>query len=232
MAAWLKIVVSPVLFRVGIPLASTSRVYGDDMRMILAMACISVALVVPSAGQAAVTVGELADSTSQTCDGSGNNLIQADSAPGSKSFAMPSKGVITSWSHRSAGVAGSKLQLKVFRPEGDDKFKNVGQSEFRRVDERGIVHSRTHIRVRAGDVLGLGLATNADEAPTSCFDPDGDSGDAEFARSKNLKPGESGTFPAGPFPVRLNVSAKLEKKSSRGAALRSSYWPASSATSP
>lgn len=173
------------------------------------------ALALPAASEAAVTVGELAASTNEACDGPNNNLVQAQSAPGRNSFALPSNGVVTAWAHSSRGISGSSLKLKVFRRVGANTFRTVGESGFRPFDETGVASNATRIPASAGDVLGLGLATNAATSPASCFDPGGGAGDEEFARAADLPPGQSGTFPAGPFPVRLNVTARLEADADR-----------------
>ncbi len=90
-----------------------------------------------------------------------------------------------------------------------------------RFDYNGVITKRTRIRVRRGDVLGLGLASNAPSSPTSCFDPGGFRGDREFARAEDIRRGQIRRFPAGPFQVRLNVRATLRPDGrNRFAALR------------
>jgi len=182
--------------------------------LILASACGAIVLALPSAGQA-ITVGEVSDSLNEACDGRNNSLVQAKSAPGHRSFRIPRNGVITAWAHNSRGISGSKLKLKIFRPMRGGRFKMVGESAYGRFDNNGVITKRTRIRVRRGDVLGLGLAGNASSSPTSCFDPDGFRGDREFARAEDIRRGEVRRFPAGPFQVRLNVRARLEPDADR-----------------
>ena len=86
----------------------------------------------------------------------------------------------------------------------------VGQSAFGAFDETAATSYPTRIKVEAGDVLGIGLAANAGSSPPSCFDPNGGPGDAERGRGSDVPPGTSQPFPSGPFPVRLNVVARLE----------------------
>ena len=182
--------------------------------LILASACCAAALALPSAGQALI-VGEVADSVNEACDGRNNSLVQAGSAPGHKSFRIPRNGVITAWAHNSRGISGSKLKLKIFRHVRGRRFKMVGESSFERFDENGVITNRTRIRVRRGDVLGLGEANNARSSPTSCFDPGGFRGDREYARASDVRRGQIRSFPAGPFRVRLNVRARLEPDADR-----------------
>ena len=182
--------------------------------LILASAVSALVLALPSSGHA-VIVGEVSDSINEACDGRNNSLVQAKSAPGHKSFRIPRNGVITAWAHNSRGISGSKLKLKVFRPMRGGRFKMIGESAYGRFDENGVITKRTRIRVRRGDVLGLGLANNAPSSPTSCFDPGGFRGDREFARAEDIRRGEVRRFPAGPFQVRLNVRARLEPDADR-----------------
>jgi len=182
--------------------------------LILASACCAVVLALPSGGHALV-VGQVTNSLNEACDGRNNSLVQAKSAPGHKSFRIPRNGVITAWAHNSRGISGSKLKLKIFRPQGGRRFKMIGESSFERFDNNGVITNRTRIRVRRGDVLGLGLANNAPSSPASCFDPDGFRGDREYARADDVRRGQTRGFPAGPFQVRLNVRARLEPDSDR-----------------
>lgn len=176
----------------------------------VAFACLALLFCLLPSSSPAVTVGQLADDLNEACDGRNNSLVQARSAPGRRSFALPRSGVITSWAHNSRGISGSKLKLKVFRRVRGGKFRMIGESGFRGFDRNGVVRYRTRIRARRGDVLGLGLAGNAHVSPASCFDPDGSPGDREFARAEDIRRGDARRFPAGPFQVRLNVSARLE----------------------
>jgi hypothetical protein len=180
----------------------------------LASVCCATALLAPGAVKA-ITVGQVTNSLNEACDGRNNSLVQAKSAPGHRSFRIPRNGVITAWAHNSRGISGSKLKLKIFRPVRGRRFKMVGESAFGRFDDNGVITKRTRIRVRRGDVLGLGLAANAPSSPTSCFDPGGFRGDREYARAEDVRRGQVRGFPAGPFQVRLNVRARLEPDADR-----------------
>jgi len=161
-------------------------------------------------GHAAVTVGETATSTNEACDGANNNTVQVGVAAGHNSFAAPSAGVITSWSHNARSTSdGTVLKLKVYRAQGSS-FLAVGESEFQDVSDAGPRTFATRIVVAAGDVLGLGLGANADTHPASCFQPNGTTGDDYRNRVSDLVTGTAGTFPGGPFQVRANVAAQLE----------------------
>jgi hypothetical protein len=163
-----------------------------------------------SPAQAAVTVGETATSTNEACDGAGNNTVQVGVAAGHNSFAAPSGGVITSWSHNARSTSdGTVLKLKVYRAQGSS-FLAVGESEFQDVSDAGPRTFATRVVVAAGDVLGLGLGANADTHPASCFQPNGTTGDDYRNRVGDLVTGTAGTFPGGPFQVRANVAAQLE----------------------
>ncbi|HYI36029.1 MAG TPA: hypothetical protein VEX39_05470 [Thermoleophilaceae bacterium] len=183
------------------------------MRRGLAWSLLSLAagLAAASPAQGAVTVGETATSLNEACDGANNNTVQLAVAPGHNSFAAPSAGVITSWSHNARSTSdGTVLKLKVYRAQAGGNFLAVGQSDFRDVSDAGPRTFPTRIAVAAGDMLGLGLGANAATHPASCFQPNGQAGDVYRNRVGDLVTGTVGTFPGGPFNVRANVSARLE----------------------
>jgi hypothetical protein len=83
--------------------------------------------------------------------------------------AIPSAGVITSWSFTLAGILPAEIQanekLKVFAPTGvPGQFKVVGESAPARL-QGGLTTSTTRIPVQSGDLLGSSL-TIVDEAGT------------------------------------------------------------------
>ena len=180
------------------------------MRPIRVLPFVVVLVSLGAPAQAAVTVGETATSTNEACDGANNNTVQVGVAAGHTSFAAPSPGVITSWSHNARSTSdGTVLKLKVYRAQGSS-FLAIGESQFQDVSDSGPRTFPTRVVVAAGDVLGLGLGANADTHPASCFQPNGTAGDDYRNRTTDLITGSTGTFPGGPFQVRANVSAQLE----------------------
>ena len=159
-----------------------------------------------------VDVGET-KATNEACSAAQNNLVQAGSGAGRNSYAMPYSGVLTSWSHDARQVPGAQLKLKVFRPQGGNRFMTVGESGFHDVGEAKTHTFPVRIPVQAGDVLGLGLADNRDDPdnqPASCFFRDAVGGDVMRERVGDLPPGQSGDFNDGGAQVRASVSARLE----------------------
>jgi hypothetical protein len=75
---------------------------------------------------------------------------------GPVAYEVPSDGVITSWSHQTAGMfVQSALKLKMARPAGGNSFTIVGDSERESTLPSQLNTFPTRIPVLAGDVMGL-----------------------------------------------------------------------------
>src|SRR5688572_29223147 len=75
------------------------------------------------------------------------------------SYAAPFGGVITSWSHQAAGSV-FQLKLKVGRPQGENVFTIIGQSDLETLTPGVLNTFDTRISVAAGDVIGFYATTN------------------------------------------------------------------------
>lgn len=119
------------------------------MLLVLALAAV---LAVPSAS-AATTVGQLLQpTTSCTANQTRLQLTVADG----NSYAMPSAGVLTSWSFQAGIIPLSGLQFKVARPLGGNSFKIVGTTPAG-PQTAGAVNTTPAalIPVQQGDLIGL-----------------------------------------------------------------------------
>jgi hypothetical protein len=84
-------------------------------------------------------------------------LFQTSSADGT-SYAVPTDGVVTSWSFQGSGVQDSQVTLRVYRSlaPGTDRFVPVGDGgpvTLHSGDQEFVTPAR--ITVKAGDVIGL-----------------------------------------------------------------------------
>jgi len=129
-----------------------------------------------------------------------NTYLQSVS-PGS-SYAAPSDGVITSWSHQASGSATGMLRLKLGRPAGGSNFTIVGESEVQPLVPSTLNSFPTRIAVKAGDVLGL-------RTPNSTNCSVGSAGHVLVQAIGDVPPGTTASY-ASAGSVRLDVSAILE----------------------
>jgi hypothetical protein len=164
------------------------------------------ALGVSSSAAAQVAVGQLApgSSPSATCEYfSDYDELQLSVASGT-SYTVPGAGVITSWSHNAASVAGQNLGFKVFRPLGGSYLV---VAEDRRSLTPGTLNTfPVSIPVQAGDIVGLAVPATG---PTACFFETGQTGDVIGYRQGLTPPGGVFSVEETFNQVRLNVSATL-----------------------
>jgi hypothetical protein len=124
-------------------------------------------------------------------------------------YVVPGTGLITSWSHYAGPMAGSKAQLRVWRPTANPlAYRLVAAT-----DDRPLTASKLNtftlavpIKVKAGDIVGLARPANA---PQACVRTTGMDGDQVRDRPlDNTQPGEETEFldPPG-TKSRVNVAA-------------------------
>ncbi len=104
----------------------------------------------PSSALGATTVGEDFAPT-QPCF-TFNSYVQSGSA--GNQYAVPTDGVITSWSHQ-AGSIGPSLKFKVLRPKGSNTFSLVGESGLTPTVANQLNTFDTRIPVISGDLIGM-----------------------------------------------------------------------------
>ena len=101
---------------------------------------------------AAVPVGETF--APDTAYSSGANTFLQGGSPGGQ-YAIPSSGVITSWSFQANAGPPAQLRLKVARNMGGFSFRIMGQSAIEAPIQNQLGVFPTRIAVQAGDVLGI-----------------------------------------------------------------------------
>ncbi|HSD25344.1 MAG TPA: hypothetical protein VLB79_13570, partial [Solirubrobacterales bacterium] len=163
---------------------------------------------------ASITLGQLATSIPDS-DCSGDIPIDElqPTVSSGNSYIVPSRGLITSWSNRSATDPGQVLAFKVFRNEGGNTYRVVGHDGPRALVSSALNTFPTSIAVQAGDVIGLHHGDTA--AQTAC---NFGATDTYFERNGDLLDGQFGDFhdygPGNCCFYRLNVTAVFEPANS------------------
>jgi hypothetical protein len=157
-------------------------------------------LVAASSASAATTVGQLfAPNTNCTPN---ETRLQLGVAAGN-SYAVPSSGVLTSWSFQAGTTPLTSLQFKVARPQGGNVYKIVGSTPAgNQVANTVNTTPAAQIPVLSGDVLGISYGTGQCESgggpPEDLY---GDiSGDQAFGSTAGY-----GTFGGGRIPVQAVI---------------------------
>jgi hypothetical protein len=180
----------------------------NRIRLTLAASLAAVALLaLAQSAPAQVVVGQTAPNTAlvETC----NFPFPYDefqvAVAGGPSYAIPTAGVLTSWSVNEGPGTGS-LTLKVFRPIGPGLYQIVGHDGPRPLTPNTLNTFPVSIPVAAGDVVGLSVL--AGEA-TNCAFETGLEGDvvgyAKGSAGDGATIAEENSFKES----RLNISATL-----------------------
>lgn len=173
--------------------------HGPIPRFALLIAIGAAALAAPAAAGAATTLGQTFTPSAGGC-GSATNL--QSTSPGS-SYAAPSDGVITAWSHQ-ANATPPELALKVARAAGGNWFTIVGGSAPQTMTPDSLNSFPTRIPVEAGDVIGFFVAASG-----SCGSDGGVVGFGYHYKFADIAPGITDElFDSG--ATQLDVSAELE----------------------
>jgi hypothetical protein len=124
-------------------------------------------------------------------------------SPGS-SYSAPFAGVITSWSHQ-AGPTPTPLRLKVARPVGGNEFTIIGESSFHSPTPNQLnTYADVRVPVRAGDVLGLSIATSGGDCIRTL------PGYELYSGEPDAPPGMTVAFSQFDADFQMDVSASLE----------------------
>jgi hypothetical protein len=168
------------------------------------VASVSAALVLalPASASAATEIGATFDPGTSSC---GNFLLQSVS-PAGDSYAVPSAGVITSWSYQASTETG-RLKLKVAEPEGGNVFTIVGESAVESAEANTLNTFQTRIPVDALDVIGLtpvtaGLPCVRGMAAGYSY--------SAFVMAPDLPPGQAGTFNPPVAGIQIDIAAVVE----------------------
>ena len=127
------------------------------MRIVTAGAIAVVALLA-HAGAAPATPVSLGQTAPAGAAGLGSSFVafQSRDANGSPSYRAPGPGVITNWNVRGGNGGPGQASLKVFRETSPGHIVTVDQMAATTVPTNALVAvSGLHIRVQAGDLLGL-----------------------------------------------------------------------------
>jgi hypothetical protein len=118
-------------------------------------ALVALACLVPGAG-ATVTLGQVPATASATnCVGGPVQFFSVSQAPSLPPYTVPGPGLLTSWSTTAGKGKGQQMVMKVYRPLGGGAWLVVGHDGPRSLAPQALNSFSVHMRVQAGDVLGL-----------------------------------------------------------------------------
>jgi hypothetical protein len=185
-------------------------------RKAIVAAVAAACLFVPAAAPAATTLGQLDPATnpSGSCVGVSYWAQATSSGP---SYAVPTDGVVTSWSHRANSATGRELGLRIFRWESGSNYMLVGRSGVQTLTAGTVNTFDTRIAVKAGDVLGLYVGNPGVIFPidlgggASCaYTSSGSTTRYTFPVSPEPSDGSSVNLAGSLGSTLLNVTARLE----------------------
>ena len=169
----------------------------------------AIAVAVPTALAAkpkTVTLGQLFTPTDTACTGPGTAL-QTGVASG-RPYTVPKKGVITSWSWEDAAATVSGLSLRVGRSVGGGMYKIVGAAKAGTQKAHKVNTYKTHIPVKAGDVIGFAISTTGPNGP--CASMTTSPLNTVVTAQTVVPPGSSAPFTSVP-KIKLPVSVRLQE---------------------
>ena len=168
------------------------------------------ALAAPSGAFGATTVGQTFDpAIANTCFGTEFDVMQTGRASG-PSYAVPSDGVLTSWSFQASSTSGqtTHMRMRVFRPTGTLHQYTVvgdGSSVLQTIPPASGLHTfATGISVRAGDFVGINSTDG------TCATQTANLGDAYDYHSGGMIPSGTPTNFTASTGWIWDISARLE----------------------
>lgn len=162
----------------------------------------AVLLAGPAAAATPIQIGQISPTVfPESCDV--GNVPQLATGP-APSYAVPSDGVITEWSHRGSPATPGSGGLQVWRSAGDSGYALVGKSEIKNF-AAGVNSYPISLPVKAGDLLGLRVASSG----TECFFIGHEGDVAGGGDSSDPALGETRTFSPMDY-LRANVSATFD----------------------
>jgi hypothetical protein len=166
--------------------------------------------VVSARASADTVIGQVAPTPSPPakCISGPFDELPVGSASG-PAYSVPFEGTITSWSTQAAAGAGQQLVFKVFRPEGEGKFKVVAHDGPRALSPSTVNTFAVSIPVKTGDVIGYNDTASASAHPTACFFNTGSSADRNIFQGGEAPDGGIVEAEFGGFEeqIRPNISA-------------------------
>ena len=165
----------------------------------LGLGIFAATMLIASSASAATTVG----TTFSPGNGCGPGTFLQVTSPGS-SYIVPSRGVITSWSHQ-AGSVPTQMRLKLGVPAGGNNFTIVGESAPEIMAPNQVTTFPTRISVNGGELLGFFFSGFGNCATASV------AGYGHAAGAGDQPVGATAPYGMSPPPgPRLDVSAVLE----------------------
>ena len=140
---------------------------------------VAVAIAVGAASaEAAVTIGQVGDSSSSACK-TNQNFVQLEVTAGN-GYAIPGNGTITSWTMFGAGATGQPFTMMIYRPLADisstqKTIQVVGHAGPQTVTPGGTAGNTfpANVPVKTGDLLGLHVAGSTPNAKCVVVGPYG-----------------------------------------------------------
>lgn len=164
------------------------------------------AFLAPAGASAATTLGTTFAPTSGGFCFAGALYVQATS-PAASSYAMPTAGVLTSWSFEASSIPPN-VNLVLARATANPlEYLIVGASAVKSPTASTLnTYTDISIPVQAGDVLGLRVSSNGD-----CLSANGQAGFTNYGKTADPATNTTVTFsPLSTDSRKLDISAVLE----------------------
>lgn len=179
--------------------------------LVLALTTAAVLAVLCASASAQITVGQVAPTVSPPAECEEPlpfDELQTAVSSGT-SYAVPTAGVITSWSTNASAGLGQRSELKIFRPSGPGTYSVVAHDGPQPLAPSVLNVFPVGIPVQAGDVVGLHTLSKFESSPTACLFETGNLLDRIGWREGNAADGAPFMLEEEGEGIRTNVSASL-----------------------
>jgi hypothetical protein len=171
----------------------------------LPLAVVAAGLVFPGPAAAVVTVGSLAVPT--MLGANGYSIVQGATAANTQGYAIPSAGVVTSWSYQNDAGAGRSLKLRIYAAIDNTHFRIDGASPPLSVTPNAITTAYVRIPVPAGDLLGLRTISGS---PNTAYSTSSSSDQIRGDTIPDQAVGQTDTYVGAGSNFRVDVLATVE----------------------
>lgn len=157
----------------------------------------------------AITVGQLSpDIGGAMCNSSQIEYIVPTVSSGA-SYALPGKGVITSWTTNAGANPGARLTMRVYRPVSPNRYLALAHDGPRLLTPGGTAGNTfaTTIQVERGDIIGVNTADGGTTPNRCLFVVDGQ---PYQATGSPVPDGQQVSFNPVTYGYRVNLSARFE----------------------
>jgi hypothetical protein len=169
----------------------------------LVAALIGGALLFAGQASAAITIGATF-TPDRHCASNATNIQTVSGLAGGPSYAVPSAGVLTSWSVKGPAISSQDVVFKIARPVGASNYKIIGESATHTAPAGGTFTGNLSFPVVPNDVIGVYLS--GDLCSTQAPSPSYAIGSAAGPQGIN----STASYATGDAGAELNVSAVLE----------------------